>query len=127
MANTNTKSRSIYLVWIVVNDFDKALDFYTKTLGFEIDNRSDEMGWAELRGSSGSMLGIAKQSGFTPFKPGSNAIVTISVDDIEVTSNELKDKGVKLIGKVMEVPGEVKLQMFSDNDGNLFQLAQLLR
>lgn len=125
--NTQTKTRKFELAWIVVNDFEKALDFYTKVVGLEIETRVDEAGWAELRGNGGAYLGIAKQSAMNPVKAGSNAIVTITVDDIKVSRDELAAKGVKLLGDIMEVPGECKLQMFADNDENLFQLVQLTR
>ncbi|MFA6916359.1 MAG: VOC family protein [Parachlamydiales bacterium] len=121
-----SKSRSIDLVWIVVDDFDQAIEFFTQKIGFVLDNRSDEMGWAELLGTGGSRLGIARKSEFTPINSGSNAVVTITVDDISISREELKRKGVNLKGEIMEIPGEVKMQMFSDNNGNLFQLVQLL-
>lgn len=122
----NTKTRKIELSWIVVNDFEKSLKFFTEVVGLEIISREDSMGWAELRGSDGSMLGIARTNNYNPQKPGSNAVVTISVEDIQAARQEFQQKGAKLIGDIMEVPGHVKLQMFVDHDNNHFQLVESL-
>ncbi len=123
---THIKTRKIELVWITVKDFDKSIKFFTEVVGMELMNREDSMGWAELRGNDGSLLGIAKAHSHNPHQPGSNAVVTITIDNMEVARKELQEKGAKLIGDVMEVPGHVKLQMFVDVDNNYFQLVESL-
>lgn len=121
-----TKIKKIELAWITVSDFEKSLEFFTHVVGLEVVNRDDTMGWAELRGKDGSFLGIAKSNSFNPVKPGANAIVTMTVENIDAARKEFQQKGAKLLGDVMEVPGHVKLQMFVDDDNNHFQLVETL-
>jgi predicted enzyme related to lactoylglutathione lyase len=119
--------KSIELVWIVVSDLKKARNFFTEQVGLRESKVSEEHGWAELCGQDGgTMLGIAQQSAACDIAAGSNAIVTITVDNIEETVAEFKKQNVHLIGDIIEIPGHVKMQMFSDNDGNKFQVCQVL-
>lgn len=114
------------LAWIVVNDFKKAIQFYTEVMGLKVQNCNDEHGWAELTGPNGALLGIAKVCEHTDVKPGSNAVPTFSVVDIVAARASLEKKGTKLLGEIIEVPGQVKLQTCVDQDGNHFQLCQCL-
>lgn len=111
--------------WIVVSDFKKAVDFYTKTLGLKLNEMNEEYGWAEVAAEDGgSLLGIAKTNDVDAMAPGTNAVVTMSVDNIEEAKKDLQSKNVTMIGDVIEVPGIVKLQTFKDEDGNSLQLVE---
>jgi predicted enzyme related to lactoylglutathione lyase len=118
--------KNIELVWIVVADFKKALQFYTEIVGLTIQNSNEEFGWAELKGKEGAILGIAQASAECPIAPGSNAVVTFTVDDIQKAIEELRTKDIELVGDIQEVPGHVKLQLFKDKDNNHFQYAECL-
>jgi len=120
------KVQGIELAWIVVNDVEKAIKFYTEVVGLHLCEFSKEYGWAELAGPSGSRLGIATASKETDVKAGANAVVTICVDDIDKARAEFSKKKVHLVGDIIEVPGHVKMQTFKDSDGNTFQLCQML-
>lgn len=120
--------KSLDLVWIVVSDFKSALKFYTETLGLKLMELSEEYGWAEVQGKEGGMrLGLAKQSEYCDVQPGQNAVVALTVKNLEKAKEDLIKKGAKCIGPVQEVPGQVKLQMIADADGNLMQLAETTR
>lgn len=122
------KTKSMNLSWIVVKDLKEAIKFYTEVLGLELKTLEEQWGWAELGAPEGTAkLGLAQSSDREPMKPGSNAVVTFKVDDIEAASDDLRSQGVKLEGEVIEVPGEVKLQTFKDASGNTFQLVEMLR
>ena len=121
------------LSWIVVKDLKKAVKFFTETLGLELlvyDESCD--GWAELGSKSAkdsARLGIASESKETKefnMHPGQNAIVCFTVDNLEKSRLELMQKGVTLLGDIVEVPGEVKMQLIRDPDGNLFHITELL-
>lgn len=114
--------KKIGLAWIAVSDFKKAEQFFVHTLGLKVNNKSAEYGWLELTGvNGGAVLGVGQC--MEDNKAGANAVITFTVDDIEETREELKNKGV-VTSEVMEVPGHVKLANFKDHDGNLFQLAE---
>lgn len=120
--------KSIGLAWIVVKDLKKAIKFYTEVVGLELKEVQEEFGWAELEGRNGdgAKLGIAVENDIDNMKPGSNAVVTMTVDNLDKAVKEMHKKGVKLEGGVMEIPGQVKLQTMKDSDGNHFQLVELL-
>lgn len=119
------KIKQVSLAWITVSDIKKAQDFFCNTLGLQItQDSSAEHGWLELIGhDGGGVLGIAQDQD-APIKPGQNAILTFLVDDIISAHTELKEKGVSLIGDIIEIPGHVKMATFTDPDNNYFQLVQ---
>lgn len=118
------KVQGIKLGWIVVKDLSKAIDFYTNVVGLTLKERVDEFGWAELQGPEGCILGIAQEN--DEMKAGSNAVMAISVADMDEAIAHYKAKGASLQGDIIEIPGNVKMQNFVDADGNLFQLVQEL-
>jgi predicted enzyme related to lactoylglutathione lyase len=117
--------KSIDLGWITVSDFAKAKKFFVEHLGLTINSVNEEMGWLELKGKDGgALLGIAKAHEQETHRPGSNTVLTLKVDDIEKTKQELEAKDVTFLGGILEVPGHVKLATFIDPDKNVFQLVQ---
>lgn len=116
----------IKLSWVVVKDLKAAIEFYTKVVGLKLVQDSSELGWAELSGPDGSILGIAQENPQMDNKAGTNAVVTVTVEDIEAARKSFLEKGANLIGEVIEVPGHVKMQTFTDKDGNFLQLVESL-
>jgi len=119
-------NQGMHLAWITVSDFKKAIDFYTKILGMKLSTKSEEYEWAELEGEGGAKVGLCTESEHSPIKAGENAVMTFTVQNLETTKKSLENKGISLIGDIMTVPGEVKLQLFQDPDGNYGQLVELL-
>ncbi len=117
------------LSWIVVKDIKEAKKFFIDQVGLKELSSSEEFGWVELGGQEdgGSIIGLAEENpAMDDLKAGTNAIITLSVDDLDKSVQHFQDQGIKLVGEVVEVPGHVKMQLFSDLDGNLFQLVQSL-
>lgn len=111
------------LSWITVSDIEKAKKLFVDVLGMKVGAEAKEYNWLELE-LNGIRLGIGQsQENFGP-KPGHNAIVTFVVDDISEAKKVFEQKGVRIEGDIMEVPGHVKLLTFFDNDGNMFQLVE---
>jgi predicted enzyme related to lactoylglutathione lyase len=119
--------KSFDLAWIIVSDIGAAKKFFVDTLGMKMHTYDDVYGWLELSGQEGgSIIGVAKANEKNGMEAGKNAIITLTVDNVEKSKAELLKKGVNMVGEIMEVPGHVKLQLFRDSDGNLFQLVQSL-
>lgn len=118
--------KGIHLNWIIVKDVEAAIKYYTEVLGLNLHHFSKEHGWAELSGNEGSVLGIAQENQKFGKKAGTNAVITITVEDINKAREELLKKKAKIVGEILEVPGHVKLQTLEDADGNMLQLAQKL-
>ncbi len=121
---------SIDLIWISVADLQKAVKFYSEVVGLKVlEMHEDEhMGWAELGNAKGggALLGIARHGHHSPVPAGGNAVITLTVPDLDLASSDMKKKGAKIVGEVQEVPGHVKMQLFIDQDGNHCQLVQNL-
>jgi predicted enzyme related to lactoylglutathione lyase len=120
------KTEGIYLSWIIVKNLDEAIRFYTETVGLTLKERAENYGWAELAGPEGAILGLAQECPEHKQSAGSNAVVTISVDDIQKACEQFVKKGATLVDGIIEVPGHVKMQTFQDGDGNTLQLVQKL-
>jgi predicted enzyme related to lactoylglutathione lyase len=121
-------TKSIDLIWIVVKDLKKALEFYTEIMGLKLMELNEQYGWAELQGKDGGVrLGIAQMNDYSELSPGQNAVVALTVENIEKAKASLISQGAKCLGEMQEVPGQVKLQMVVDHDGNHLQLAEMLK
>ena len=123
----------LMLVTIVVKNQDKALDFYTKTLGFE--KRADfappgNPRWVTVA-PTGQDIEIAlweagsKSVGVPPShqQPGIGTQWNFKVADCRKTYAELKARGVKFISQPVEYPYAIGAE-FIDPDGNHFSIVQ---
>lgn len=120
--------QSMDLAWIVVSDLNSAVRFYSDVVGLKLSSLSEEYGWAEMVAETGKFrLGIAQKNDMDGMDAGVNAVLTLTVKDIDASIKELSSKGARMLGDIMEIPGEVKLQTLADNDGNRMQLVQVLR
>lgn len=119
--------QSIDLAWIVVANLESAVKFYTDVVGLKLVEKSPEFGWAELQGhDGGAFLGIAQASPQEDHPAGHNAVITLSVANLEATVADFSKKGGRCVGEVLEIPGHVKMQSIVDVDGNKLQLVQKL-
>lgn len=119
--------KKIGLCCITVSNLEESKKFYIETLGLKTSSENKEFGWLELSGTQGgNLLGIGQESE-EGFQAGGNAIVSFVVDDVEKAQIELESKGVEFLTDIMEIPGEVKLTVFTDPDENQFFLVQELK
>ncbi|HYP30140.1 MAG TPA: VOC family protein [Blastocatellia bacterium] len=116
----------VKLFAVYVGDQDRALDFYTKKLGFKLidDTPMDEKTrWIEVSPPGGNVT-LAL---FTP--PGQENLigkssqVSFNCDDIYATYEELKNRGVKFSQEPKEVPWGGAMATFEDPDGNFLVLS----
>jgi predicted enzyme related to lactoylglutathione lyase len=119
--------QSMDLAWIVVKDLKTAVTFYTDVVGLKVDVLEEQYGWAELVAQNGKMrLGIAQKNEHSDMEAGTNAVITLTVKNIEESKKDLLNKGAQLIGDIIEVPGNVKMQTLADKDGNRLQIVEIL-
>jgi catechol 2,3-dioxygenase-like lactoylglutathione lyase family enzyme len=129
MAETQTKTRiaQIGTVIVPVSDQDRALDFYTGTLGFETRTDTaygDGMRWVEVAPAGaettvaivppreGDPVGVETRTGFTS-------------DDVDADHEYLRSAGVDVDDEVMRMGDPVPpMFFFRDPDGNSFLLVQ---
>ncbi len=131
--------KALSLVWITVSNLEKAEKFFSQSVGLTLKVADKEHGWLEFTGSQGGFrLGVTgsqedsccgqseQEKCCRPQGTGTNAVVTMEVDDIVASKKELESKGVIFSGPIMELPDHIKLASFSDPDGNQFQLVEVL-
>ena len=116
--------KSMKFVSIPVSDQQRALDFYTKKLGFSIltdQQMGPGMRWIELELNAGSGIAL-----FTP--PGhENRIGTFSgisfeADNVDKTYQELVQRGVEFTQQPKKESWGTSA-IFKDLDGNTFVLS----
>jgi catechol 2,3-dioxygenase-like lactoylglutathione lyase family enzyme len=130
------KHRSIGYVALVVRDYDEAIDYYTRALGFELvedTTLTDTKRWVLLAapGSVETRLLLAKAS--TPRQmarvgdqTGGRVFLFLHTDDFQRDYREMAARGVKF----REVPRDESygtVAVFEDLYGNRWDLLQLRR
>lgn len=116
--------KGIKFVGVPVRDQDRALEFYTKKLGFAITTDqpfTDDQRWIELRipgADSGLVL-------FTPKgqedRIGTFTSISFWTKDVQKTYDELVSRGVEFTGPPV-VADWGSSAIFKDPDGNQFVL-----
>lgn len=110
------------LFQLAVGDLGRAIDFYTKVLGFELEMRSDELEWARIKpGVPGVTIGLGRQE---VVEGSATVSLNLAVQDLDAARSTLEERGVRFEGPTVEVPGVVRLADFEDPDGNRIRLAE---
>lgn len=119
---------------LVVNDYDEALDFYTKTLGFDLieDTYQPEQDkrWVVVspRNSRGTTILLAKaskpiQKEFVGNQAGGRVFLFLGTDDFYRDYDHLIAKGVEFV-REPKVADYGIVAVFKDLYGNLWDLVQ---
>jgi predicted enzyme related to lactoylglutathione lyase len=116
----------ISVVTLFVNDVDRAIDFYTKKLGWEktLDApMGDGTRWVTVAPSATqTALTLTKGSpNWTPEKVGGFSGVIMEVDDVYLTHEDLKKIGVEFTEAPRSEPWG-GWAMFKDSEGNVHGL-----
>jgi predicted enzyme related to lactoylglutathione lyase len=120
-----TVIQGVSKVVIEVDDQDRALAFWTETLGFDVhqDTAYGEDRWIEVRAPDGVILILSRRRDGPP--PASDALPTSTVffrcEDLAETYDQLRSRGVRF----PQPPVELSFgwwSMFQDDEGNRFAL-----
>jgi catechol 2,3-dioxygenase-like lactoylglutathione lyase family enzyme len=123
----------INLASVFVDDQDKALSFYTRTLGFvtKTEMPVGEFKWLTVVSAEdpdGVEL-VLEPDNHPAVKPFKNAIVadgipytSFAVDDVQAEFDRLSALGVKFVQEPANM-GSVTTAVFDDTCGNLIQIA----
>lgn len=111
------------MVTVYVSDVDRALEFYTGTLGLELAYRAGP-GWAVVRAPDGFGVGLhdAMESASTG-EAGSTTLGFHVDGDLREVVDELSARGVNFVTDLTEDTA-VPLAYFEDPDGNRMYLAE---
>jgi predicted enzyme related to lactoylglutathione lyase len=120
-----TMIKAIKFVSVPVTDQDRALEFYTKTLGFRVITDSPFDGtqrWIELSiPRAGTKVVLFTAQGQEKMIGGFMNI-TFMADDVEATAKELKERGVEFVRDPEKADWGTSA-IFKDVDGNVFVLS----
>jgi catechol 2,3-dioxygenase-like lactoylglutathione lyase family enzyme len=122
----------IFQIALVVRDYDEAIDFYVKKLGFELVEdtvMSEEKRWVVVSpGENSCQLLLAKaanehQLSRVGDQTGGRVFLFLHTDDIKHFEQRLRNEGIRILrGPVTEPFGEVIV--FEDLYGNKWDLIQ---
>ncbi len=119
--------KMVKLVSIPVRDQDRAIEFYSKKLGFKVVSDTPLAGekrWIELRPPGGDTRVVL----FTPDghedRIGSFANLVFGSDDVSKTHHELRKRGVEFVQEPKTESWGTSA-IFKDPDGNSFLISSL--
>jgi predicted enzyme related to lactoylglutathione lyase len=111
-------------VRVFVTDWERALRFYTETLGIPAAFRSDELGWAQLA-TGEAQLALER---LDPGDPEAAALVgrfvgvSLQVPEIDALHRTLSERGVEFLSPPERQPWGGILAQLKDPDGNVITL-----
>ena len=112
------------LATVYVSDMDRAVNFYSETLGLKLQHRAGP-GWAQLDAGKGLILGLhgTHQGGPPPGQNGSTVLGFELDEPMDQAYQKLAQRGVTFHGPIQDTE-HVRLAYFSDPDGNNFYLSE---
>jgi len=110
------------VVRVFVRDWDRALRFYSETLGIPVAFRSDEMGWCQLDTGEANLALEREAPGAEPSYAGRFVGVSLAVNDVEKTYRQLVERGVEFEGPPVRMDWGGTLAHLRDPDGNVLTL-----
>ncbi len=114
----------LVVVRVFVSDWERAIRFYTETLGMTLASRADEYGWAQLDTGEGQLAlervdpADAEGRSFV----GRFIGVSLEVPDIAATYDTLVERGVEFLSPPRQQPWGGILAHLKDPDGNVLTL-----
>lgn len=111
------------IVTVYVTDLDRAVAFYTETLGLELMYRSGPS-WAVVRAGDDLTLGLHEAMKGAPVGESGSASVGFRVEGaLPEVVEDLQARGVTFVGEITEDTA-VPLAYFEDPDGNTMYLVE---
>ena len=127
-------NQAIVHVALVVRDYDEAIDFFTKTLNFELVEDeyqpAQDKRWVVVAppGSRGTSLLLARasspeQAQFVGNQSGGRGFLFLSTDDFWRDYESMSSRGVRFVRPPSEAPYGI-VAVFEDLYGNRWDLIQ---
>jgi predicted enzyme related to lactoylglutathione lyase len=124
--NIRTRIEEVRTVSVPVGDVDRALDFYTGELGFEVRLDvpfGDGKRWIEVA-APGASTSIALAPPGPGQSPGVDTGIRLTSADVEADHARLKQRGVSVDADILRWPGSPPMFQLWDPDGNLLRVVQ---
>ena len=124
--HTGTRIQEVRTVSVPIGDVDRARDFYTDTLGFEVrlDVPYGSGGrWIEVA-PPGATTSIALSPAGPGQSPGVDTGIRLVTADVEADHVDLKARGVDVDDEILRWPNSPPMFQLRDPDGNLLRVIQ---
>lgn len=111
---------------IFITDMNRAVRFYSETLGLKIAYRAGDK-FCMIDAGDGLMIGL-HPPGEHASAPGTNGATQVGLNvaqPIQQVVDTLRARGVNFHGPVIDDQGSVKLAFFNDPDGNSLYLCEV--
>lgn len=114
----------LFVVRVWVTDWERAIHFYTETLGIPVGYRSDELGWAQLETGEAQLAleRVAPDDEEGLAYVGRYVGVSLQVADIDGLHQKLVARGVEFVSPPTAQPWGGVLAHLRDPDGNTLTL-----
>lgn len=128
--------KTIDHIGIMTKDLQQSVEFYTDVLGFSISTKIEMNDFSavfvEKDGNKIELMrfkNIPKRPKYVELKIGGSSIpitdhISFSVDHIEATVTELKEKGIVFDLEPIQLEGGNKLASFKDPNGVMIELLE---
>lgn len=117
----------LFAICILVDNFEKSLDFYKNKLGLEVNSNEGEFADFKLEGTS---LAIFGKSGATAMFPkeymnsGGGVVIAYQVDDLAKEVSRLNSSAIEIFEGPKETAWGQKVAYYNDPDGNILEVSQ---
>ncbi len=108
-------------IYVLVQDTERAIKFYTELLSFELYRKQDRYTILKLEDVWFGLLNEKFQDGIPAH--GNNCIPVFQVVNIEAEYTRLKASGVQFITDITTLP-DVKFFQFYDSEKNILEMYQ---
>lgn len=112
---------------------ERVVGFYSKVFGWQMQELGPSMNGYILAGTTETENMLPKKpgvinGGLFPYEKGRTVtLVTIQVDDINKTMENVKKSGGKVLGDPVDIAGIGKYVSIEDPEGNMVSLLQPIR
>jgi len=116
---------SVCVIGIYVDDMEKAVEFYCKMLGFREAERYDDGCIVRLENEGPPViLEKVEKAGRIDYPGVSQVVLGIETDNIEQTSEELRERGVEFLHDKPQIFVAGLVMAMRDPSGNVLELLQ---
>lgn len=120
MTTTSPVVTGVDFLTVIVDDFEKATEFYGTTLGLPCSARYGKIDGAEFETGDLCLQVISAKAINRKFEHSTHPLA-LRVDDVEATRSQLEERGVKFFGETID-SGVCHMAFFGDPSGNVLCL-----
>jgi lactoylglutathione lyase len=118
--------KKLFAVALLVDDFDKSLEFYRDKLGLKV--KSQDGKFANFKLGETELAIFEKSEATSMFaaeymKSGGGAVLGFQVEDVGETCKELKTKGIEIFEGPKTAEWGQTVAYFLDPDGNIWEVS----